>query len=81
MINLETHSYYDETYVMYLIAGHSSALRFVMSENLHSEISRGLWWFMLFLLSGVLVCFIGFSWIFERRLQIRVTKPILELSQ
>ena len=81
MIDLETHISYDETYVMYLVVGHSAALRFVMSENLHSEISRGLWWFMFFLLSGVLVCFVGFSWIFERRLQIRVTRPILELSQ
>ena len=81
MIGLKTHRYYDPTYVMYVIVGHSAALRFDMSENLHTEIARGLWWFMLILLGGVAVCFIIFSYIFERRLQIRVTKPISELSK
>ena len=68
LMGLETHSYYDETYVMYIIVGHSSALRFVMSEYLHDEIARGLWWFMFSLLGGVAVCFMIFSYIFERRL-------------
>lgn len=80
MSRLITHSYYDDAYVMYVVVGHSSALRFVMSEYLSSEIERGLILFMLCLLAGVLFCFGIFSCIFEKRLQVRVTKPIQNLS-
>ena len=66
---------------MYVVVGQSSALRFVMNEYLNAEIARGLWWFMLSLLGGVAICFVIFSYIFERRLQMRVTKPISELSK
>ena len=52
-----------------------------MSEQLHKEIARGLWWFMLSLLGGVAICFIFLSYIFERVLQKRIAKPISELSK
>lgn len=68
MEGLIPHTYYNEAFVMYVILGQSSTLPFVMSEYLHLEISRGLWWFMLILLGGVATCFVIFSYIFERRL-------------
>ena len=52
-----------------------------MSEELHDEIARGLWWFMLSLLAGVALLFIFLAWIFERKLQTRIAKPIAELSK
>lgn len=66
---------------MYVIVGHSAELRFVMSEELHDEIARGLWWFMLSLLAGVALLFIFLAWYFERKLQGRIAKPIAELSK
>ena len=52
-----------------------------MSEYLNTEIARGLWWFMLSLLGGVAICFVFFSYFFERRVQRQVTHPISELSK
>ena len=52
-----------------------------MDEYLNSEIARGLWWFMLSLLGGVAICFVIFSYYFERRMQRKVTQPISELSK
>ena len=75
------HAYYDEVYEMFIVAGHSAALSFVMEDRLHEEISRGLWWFFGSLLAGVSICFIIFSICFERRLYTRVTRPISELSR
>lgn len=75
------HDYYDEAYVMYVVVGHSASLTYVMDEHLNDEIERGLVWFMLSLVGGVAVCFIIFSCCFERRLQVKVTKPISELSK
>jgi len=66
---------------MYVVVGQSAALGYVMDEHLYDEISRGLWWFFAILLAGVAVCFITFSICFERRLQVRVTKPISKLSR
>ena len=66
---------------MYVIVGHSAELRFVTSEELHDEIARGLWWFMLSLLAGVALLFIFLAWYFERKLQGRIAKPIAELSK
>ena len=65
---------------MYVIVGQSAVLKFVMSDELHNEIARGLWWFMLSLLSGVAICFIILSFFFERILQNKIAKPISELS-
>ena len=78
---IETHPLYDDTYLMYVIVGQSAALRFVMSEELHEEIARGLWWFMLSLLGGNAICFVIMSSIFERKLQQRIAKPISELAK
>ena len=80
LLNVTKHDYYNEDYHMIVVVGHSAALRFVMDEKLHEEIARGLWWFMLSLLGGVAICFVLFSYCFERRLQTRVTKPIQKLS-
>ena len=66
---------------MYVYVGQSAALSFVMSEELHEEIARGLWWFMLSLLGGNAIVFIFLSSFFERRLQSRIAKPISELSK
>lgn len=65
---------------MYVVVGHSIGLRAVMDEKLHEEITRGLWWFMCSLIGGVAICFIIFSYCFEQKLQKRVTRPIMELS-
>ena len=78
---IDTHSLYDDTFLMYVIVGQSAALRFVMSEHLHEEIARGLWWFMLSLLGGNAICFVFMSSIFERKLQQRIAKPISELAK
>ena len=81
MVGLENHSRYDETYVMYLVVGHSSALRFAMSENLESEITRGLLRYML-LLSGVIsFSFCVFAFIFVLCLRSKLTEPIIALSK
>ena len=66
---------------MYIVVGHSVGLNLVMDDMLHQEITRGLWWFMSSLVGGVAICFVIFSICFEKRLQVRVTKPIQELSQ
>ena len=79
--DIKTHAFYDESFKMYVIVGHSAELRFVMSEELHDEIARGLWWFMLSLLAGVALLFIFLAWYFERNLQGRIAKPIAELSK
>jgi len=66
---------------MYIVVGHSVGLNLVMDEQLHKEITRGLYWFMFSLVGGVAICFVIFSYCFEQRLQVRVTKPIQELSR
>ena len=66
---------------MKVMVGQSSYLKYVMDEQLSEEISRGLWIFFCSLLGGSLLLFVIFSAIFERRLQIRVTKPISQLSK
>lgn len=78
---VKTHANFDPSFTMYVVVGHSVALRNVMDDKLHEEITRGLWWFMLSLIGGVAICFIIFSWVFERKLQKRVTHPIMELSK
>ena len=81
MKELKTHKYYNSAYVMTVIVGQSGNLKYVMDDNLEQEISRGLLIFFLSLLGGSLLLFLVFSAIFERRLQIRVTKPISQLSK
>ena len=81
MVGLENHSRYDETYVMYLVVGHSSALRFAMSENLEAEITRGLLRYMLGLSVVILVSFLIFAVIFVCCLRSKLTKPIIALSK
>ena len=66
---------------MYVIVGQSAVLRFVMSKELHDEIGRGLQWFTWSLLGGNAIVFIFLSFIFERRLQNQIAKPISELSK
>ena len=66
---------------MFVVVGQSAALELVMTDQLSSEITRGLTWVLLALFASVLILLIIFSWAFERRLQIRVTKPISELSK
>jgi len=78
---LKLHSMYSESFKMYVVVGQSASLTFTMDKALDDEIARGLWWFMLSLLGGVAFCFVLFSWIFERRLHVRVTTPIMELSR
>ena len=51
-----------------------------MSARLDTELERELLWFYLSLLGGVAILFILFSIIFERRLQLRVTQPIIDLK-
>ena len=75
------HEYYDPAYIMYVVVGHSAALSLVMDEKLTLEISRGITLFLIALFASVLILFIAFSWAFERKLQVRVTKPISELSK
>ena len=81
MQDLTKHKNYDAAYVMILACGQSADLKYRMDDALHAEINRALWLFFLSLFGGSSVCFIVFSIIFERRLQIRVTKPISELSK
>ena len=66
---------------MYVVVGHSAALSLVMDAKLTEEISRGITLFLIALFASVLILFIAFSWAFERKLQVRVTKPISELSK
>ena len=68
MEGLEPHKYYDESFMMYVVVGQPAVLKFIMSEKLHEEISRSLFWFALCLLGGTLVCFLTFLYFFERRL-------------
>ena len=75
------HAYYDEVYEMFIVAGHSAALSFVMEDRLHEEISRGLWWFFGSLLGGTTILFIIFSVIFERTMHYRITRPIQKLQK
>ena len=65
---------------MYIIAGHSAALSFVMEERLYDEISRGFWWFFGSLLGGTTILFTIFTLSFERNLHVRITRPIQKLS-
>jgi len=81
MKGVQTHDYYNSRDEMYIVVGHSAALRYIMDQALYTEIVRGLWWFYLSLLGGCALCFVLFSWFFERRLQKRVTYPISELSK
>ena len=81
MTELNWHKYYNEDFVMRVIVGQRGSLKDVMDEELEKEISRGLLIFFLCLLGGSLLLFLVFSAIFERRLQIRVTKPISQLSK
>ena len=73
------HEYYDEVYEMFVVAGHSAALNFVMEDRLYGEISRGLWWFFGSLLGGTTILFLIFSLLFERNLHVRITRPIQKL--
>lgn len=66
---------------MYVVVGHSAALKYTMNEKLAGEIVRDLTLFMCSLFGGLAACFIIFSYCFETRLQRRVTKPISELSK
>ena len=68
MTELKKHKYYNPAYVMTVIVGQSGNLKYVMNENLETEISRGLLIFFLCLLGGSLLLFLVFSAIFERRL-------------
>jgi len=79
--NVKTHKFHTPGDEMYIVCGHSAALSYIMDDELRKEIFRGLWWFYLSLLGGCAVLFALFSWAFERRLQLRVTKPISELSK
>lgn len=78
---MKTHLSFDPAFKMYVAVGHSVSLREVMNDMLHAEITRGLWWFMCSLVGGVAICFIIFSYCFEKKLQKRVTRPIMELSR
>ena len=80
MQGLATHKYYDDSFEMYVVVGQSSVLKFLMTEHLQKEISRGLWIFMISLMGGAFLCFVIFSIWFERHLQHKVTKPISDLS-
>ena len=80
MVGLDNHSRYDETYVMYLVVGHSAALRFVMSENLEKEITRGLTEYMIYLLIAISVGFFIFALILICVLRlINSSKKLVEL--
>ena len=81
LTGVSPHEFYEAHYQMILVIGHSVGLRTAMSSALASEISRGLRWFLGFLLGGVAIFFVGFSIFFERQLSKRVTKPIMELSR
>ena len=81
LTGVTVHQLYDPDYIMYVVVGNSAALKLVMDSKLTEEISRGITLFLIALFASVLVLFIAFSWAFERRLQIRVTKPISELSK
>ena len=78
---LDFHGYYSETFVMYVVVGQSAALGTVMDEKLNDEISRGLYWFMGSLIVGLALFFVLFSSYFEKKLQVRITRPIQELSR
>ena len=76
MEGIVPHAYFDPINTVYVVVGHSVDLRGVMDDNLHSEIGRGLWWFMLTLIGGLAIVFVVFLCFFERSLQRKVTKPI-----
>ena len=81
MEGVKTHQLYDPDQEMYVIVGQSMALTSIMNERLNAEISRGLVIFFLALIGGCLLIFVFISWFFERRLQISLTKPIMQLSR
>ena len=81
MDGIKTHKYYQPEFEMFIVVGHSKGLSSIMSESLQVEIVRELWWFYLSLLGGCSICFFVFSYCFERRLQLRVTKPITTLAK
>ena len=66
---------------MFIVCGQSKALSYIMDAELDEEITRGLWWFWLSLLGGCAILFLIFSYLFERRLQRQVSKPIRSLSK
>ena len=51
-----------------------------MDTALDTELDRELRWFILSLFGGVFILFVAFAVVFERRLQMRVTKPIIDLK-
>lgn len=81
MDGIKTHKYYQPEFEMFIVVGHSKGLSSIMSESLQVEIVRELWWFYLSLFGGCLICFFVFLYCFERRLQLRVTKPITTLAK
>ena len=65
---------------MYVVVGQSGLLEEVMDNALDTELERELRWFILSLFGGVFILFVAFAVVFERRLQMRVTKPIIDLK-
>ena len=65
---------------MYVVVGQSGQLEEVMDNALDTELERELRWFILSLFGGVFILFVAFAIVFERRLQMRVTKPIIDLK-
>ena len=53
---------------MFIVCGQSAMLANMMTYELHTEITRGLWWFWLSLLGGCAILFVLFSYVFERKL-------------
>ena len=65
---------------MYVVVGQSGQLEEVMDNALDTELERELRWFILSLFGGVFILFVAFAIVFERRLQMRVTRPIIDLK-
>lgn len=78
---IQKHDLYNDDHEMYLIVGHSKALSSIMSEYLNEEIVRGVWWFYLSLLGGMTILLVIFSYVLERKLQFKVSRPISMLSK
>ena len=74
--DITTHDLYNEDYEMYVICGQRDELKVTIKDNLKEFITRDLTWFQLIGLGVNVIILIIFLFIFERRLQKRVTKPI-----
>lgn len=80
MKNITNHQHFEEKYMMYVVCGQQQSLKTKIRDNLKAFIRMDLTWFQIISLVLNILLFLIFLFIFESRLQARVTKPIQELT-